>query len=83
MNFRIIFLVAVSFSASGCASLKSECGSASYIPFDALLYAAENEESIAERAFYKKAITSEGFSDIINSDFTSDQLGYKKAIQEL
>lgn len=78
MKFIIIFLVAALFFTLSHASLAKECGSAYYIPFDALLYAPENEKSIAERAFYKKTITNEKFSEIIISSFTTDHAGYMK-----
>ncbi|MDH1262924.1 hypothetical protein [Pseudomonas sp. GD03944] len=77
MKLIATLLISVSFSTPSSASPLSKCGSVSYIPFDALLYVSESEDSIAERAFHKKFITNQALSDIMAGDFKPDKIGYK------
>jgi hypothetical protein len=76
MKFIIYYTLFILSPMVSPAVLASACGSISYTPFEALLYGAENEESIVTDAFHKRWTSDEKFKNILIEKFSNKPSGY-------
>lgn len=76
MKTTAMYTLSMLLLLSGKSAIADDCGQVAYTPFEALLYGAQNEQSIATDAFQKSFISYKKLQNLLITQFSNKPSDY-------